>query len=261
MMARVSTPTDSTGVRTNRDGPVATIVLDRPQRHNALEAADVAALKDLLDRIVSGGEARVVVLTGAGEATFSSGASLDQMETGEMSGAIFDTLTERLATLPLPTIARISGSVYGGGVELALCCDFRVGVRGTRLSVPAARLGICYPPGGLRRYVSRLGLGPASRILLSSEEMEAEEMLRVGYLTHLVGPEELDDTVDGLAERLAGLAPLAVRNMKRILLDVASGASDEDALNALVAECAGSEDLEEGLRAWREGRTPRFEGR
>lgn len=253
--------TDSTGIRPEREGPVATIVLDRPERHNALEAADVTALKDVLERIVSDGEARVVILTGAGEETFSSGASLDQMESGEMSGAVFDTLTARLASLPLPTIARINGSVYGGGVELALCCDFRIGVRGSRLSVPAARLGICYPPGGLRRYVSRLGLGPASRILLSSEEMDADEMLRVGYLTHLVDAYDLDDTVDALAGRLAGLAPLAVRNMKRILLDVADGGSDAHALEALVAECAGSADLEEGLRAWREGRAPRFEGR
>lgn len=261
MMAPVSIPTDSTGIRAGRKGPVTTIVLDRAERHNALEAADVTALKDVLDGIASDGDTRVVVVTGAGDQTFSSGASLDQMESGEMNGAVFDTLTSRLASFPLPTIARINGSVYGGGVELGLCCDFRIGVRGSRLSVPAARLGICYPPGGLRRYVSRLGLGPASRILLSSEEMDADEMLRVGYLTHLVDAFDLDGAVDALAGRLARLAPLAVRNMKRILLEVADGSSDAEALDALAAECVGSEDREEGLRAWREGRAPRFEGR
>lgn len=261
MIPTVTSPTDSTCIRATRDGPVATIVLDRPDRHNALEAADVTKLRDLLDELASEGDTRVVVLTGAGDETFSSGASLEQMESGEMSGALFDTLTERLASLPLPTVARINGSVYGGGVELGLCCDFRIGVRGSRLSVPAARLGICYPPGGLRRYVTRLGPGPACRILLSAERMDADEMLRVGYLTHLVDAYDLDDTVDTLTQRLSKLAPLAVRNMKRILQSVTTGEVDDEELEALVAECAASEDFEEGLKAWWEGRDPRFEGR
>jgi len=196
---------ESRAIRFERLGTVARITLNRPDRHNALGADDVDALRDRLDEIAADGEVRVLVLTGAGERTFSSGASLGEMESGRMSGTVFDTVTDRLAALPLPTIARINGSVYGGGAELALCCDLRVGVRDTRLSVPATRLGICYPLGGLRRYVDRLGLGVASRILLAAEELSSDELLGVGYLTHLVDRDDLDDTVDALAGRLAHL--------------------------------------------------------
>lgn len=252
---------DTTGIRVERDGPVTRITLDRRERHNALEAGDLVALEGALDRCVDDREIRVLVLTGSGDQTFCSGASLHQMESGEVSGELFDTLTDRLASLPLPTVARLNGSVYGGGAELALCCDFRVGVRGTRLRVPAATLGVCYPPGGLCRYVSRLGLGVASRILLAAEEMDADEMLRTGFLTHLVDRAELDDAVDALVERLAALAPLAVRGMKGIMLQIASGTLDRAEAERLVARCNDSDDLREGLRAWREERPPRFGGR
>lgn len=258
--AAVNSTPDSPGIRYRRDGPIARIVLKRPDRHNALGADDVATLKGALDQVVDDDAIRAVVLTGAGDRTFCSGAALEEMESGRMSGAVFDTLTDRLASLSLPTVARINGSVYGGGAELALCCDFRVGVEGMRLSVPAAKLGVCYPPGGLRRYATRLGLGTASRILLSAEELGADELLRTGYLTHLAPPENLDTEVDDLASRLAALAPLAVKNMKRALLAIVTGDRDEAILDRLVEECANSDDLKEGLLAWREGRPPDFRG-
>ncbi|MDX1494881.1 MAG: enoyl-CoA hydratase/isomerase family protein [Longimicrobiales bacterium] len=258
----------SQGVVCRRDGSVTRIVLTRPRRHNALGADDVVHLKALLDDLAQDDGVRAVIVTGEGE-TFCSGASLPEMESGRMSGALFDTLTEKLATLPLPTIARLNGPVYGGGAELALCCDFRVGTPGLRLSVPAARLGVCYPPGGLGRYVSRLGLGTASRILLAGEELDADELLRTGYLTHLVPDDGLDARVDALSKQLGRLAPLAVRNMKRILLHLAAGGGsdglaarlDPATLAELVQECADSRDLKEGLEAWREGREPDFRGR
>ena len=178
-----------------------------------------------------------------------------------MSGAIFDSLTEQLAALPLPTVARINGSVYGGGAELALCCDVRIGTRGMRLSVPAARLGVCYPPGGLHRYLTRLGLATASRILIAAEELDDSELLRTGYLTHLTEGHSLDTRVDEVVTRLTGLAPLAVRNMKRGLLALAAGEPDGEELQRLVEECATSDDVKEGVRAARERRPPDFTGR
>lgn len=258
--APVNGELDGPAIRYRRDGPAAYVTLGRPARHNALGAEDVDALSRVLDEVRRDG-VRVLVLTGEGDRTFCSGASLEEMEGGRMSGAIFDTLTDSLAALPLPTVARINGSVYGGGAELALCCDFRVGVRGMRLSVPAAKLGVCYPPGGLRRYVTRLGLGAASRILLAAEELDADELLGIGYLTHLVEPTGLDHEVAALVDRLTGLAPLAVRNMKRGLLGLAQGDTDPADLSRLVAECSSSDDMKEGLRAWRERRTPEFKGR
>ena len=114
---------DSPGIRLVRDGHLASVTLDRPERHNALEASDVDRMLDILDEIDSDDSIRVAVLTGAGDRTFCSGASLDQMSTGQMSGRRFDTLTDRLAALRVPTVCALNGDVFGGGAELALCCD------------------------------------------------------------------------------------------------------------------------------------------
>ena len=261
MMAAVTDTAPDSAVRFERDARVARITLDRPAQHNALRAIDVAALRTTFDEIDDDPELRALVITGSGERTFCSGAALDQMRSGEMSGALFDTLTDRLERLRVPTVCRLNGSVYGGGAELALCCDFRVGSPEVRLAVPAARLGVCYPVGGLTRYVTRLGPAAASRILLAAEELDADTLLAVGYLTHRVDRSDLDATVEALADRLASLAPLAVQSMKRLLLDVAAGAVDREAAARLVARCAASEDFAEGLAAWRESREPDFRGR
>ncbi|HUF76356.1 MAG TPA: enoyl-CoA hydratase/isomerase family protein, partial [Longimicrobiales bacterium] len=189
------------------EGAVARITLARPEQHNAIEAADVERIHAHLDRIDAEPSVRVLILTGRGP-TFCAGASLREIESGEMTGALFERLTDRLASTRVPALCALNGSVYGGGTEIALCCDFRIGVVGTRMSVPAARLGLCYPVGGLRRYVEALGLGVASRLLLASEEMDAEDMLGVGFLHQLVPEDDLSSAADALAARLASLAPL-----------------------------------------------------
>jgi enoyl-CoA hydratase len=243
------------------DGPVARIVLHRPERHNALERADLERFRSHLATVEADESIRVLVVTGSGIATFCSGASLDQIESGEMSGAVFETLTEDLASVKVPTICALNGSVYGGGTEIALCCDFRVGVVGSRMSVPAGRLGICYPATGLKRYVDTLGLAVTRRVMLAAEELDAEDMLRTGFLDRLASPEELADVVDELASHLAGHAPLAVQAMKRILRSLSAGMLGDAELGELVSRCEASDDLAEGLRARREGRAPEFHGR
>jgi len=255
-----ATQMSMTHPRLATDGHVARIVLDRPERHNALGAEDLESFRAQLAAVEADESIRVLIVTGSGD-TFCSGASLDQIESGEMSGRLFETLTEDLASVRVPTICALNGSVYGGGTEIALCCDFRIGVEGMRLRVPAARLGVCYPLGGLSRWVERLGIGVATRVFLSAEELEAEELTRVGYLTQLVPQVELAPTTERLAERLASGAPLAVQAMKRILGDAVAGSIDAASAGDLVERCAASEDLREGLRAWREGRTPEFRGR
>lgn len=240
---------------------VARITLNRPDRHNSLEAEDIEIFRSCLGTVEADSSIRVLVVTGSGSQTFCAGASLKQMHTGRMSGEVFETLTEHLASFSIPTICAVNGGVYGGGVEIAMCCDFRLGVRTSQLSVPAARLGLCYPVGGLRRYVERLGLGPALRILVANEEMDAFEMVRIGLLHQVVEPDDLTSATDALAERVAGLAPLAVQGMKRLLIDIAAGRLDEAEARAVLDRCMKSEDLVEGLRAQRAGEHPHFEGR
>jgi enoyl-CoA hydratase/carnithine racemase len=205
-------------------------------------------------------DVRVLVLTGTGS-TFCAGVSLSQIASGEMTGQMFEDLAEDLAAIDLPSVCALNGSVFGGGAELALCCDFRIGTVGSRMAVPPAKLGLAYPLGGIRRYVATLGLGVATRLLLGAEELDAESMLRVGYLHRLVERSELEAVTRDLVDGLAASAPLAIQTMKRLLREVASGTVDEAAARQLIERCTGSEDFAEGLAARIEGRAPRFEGR
>ena len=111
-------------------------------------------------------------------------------------------MVDRFERLRIPTICRLQGGVYGGPTDFALTADFRIGVAGMEMFMPAGRLGVHYYPGGLRRYVSRLGLNNAKRLFLTAEKLGAEELLRIGYLTQLVAAEALDTAVDRLAETL-----------------------------------------------------------
>jgi enoyl-CoA hydratase/carnithine racemase len=242
------------------DGHVARIVLRRPGQHNAIEAHDVARLHAHLATVESAPDVRVLVLTGSGQATFCSGASLAQIESGEMTGSMFEQLADALASVRVPSICALNGSAFGGGVELAVCCDFRIGVVGSRIAVPAARLGLCYPLGGIRRYVAALGQGLATRLLVGAEELDDSTMLAAGFLHARVPPHELESATDEIAARLTSLAPLAVQAMKRLVRSVALGVVDADAAAVLIARCADSQDLREGVKARREGRPPLFRG-
>jgi enoyl-CoA hydratase/carnithine racemase len=129
------------------------------------------------------------------------------------------------------------------------------------LRMPAARLGLHYYPGGMQRYVSRLGVDNAKRLFLLAETIGAEELLRIGFLTELVAPEALAETVEARAATLAANAPLAVQGMKTALNDIARGDADLGAIAARAAAVGKSADLKEGQRAWVEKRRPHFEGR
>jgi enoyl-CoA hydratase/carnithine racemase len=151
--------------------------------------------------------------------------------------------------------------VYGGATDLALACDFRIGVQGMELRMPAARLGLHYYPSGLRRYVTRLGVGAAKRLFLLGEAVDDATLRAIGYLDDCVAASELDAAVRRVVDALAAGAPLAVRGMKASLDDIAGGRAELATLRAREAECAASEDLREGLAAFAERRSPRFQGR
>jgi len=243
-----------------RNGHVARLVLNNPARHNSLGEAELSALQSRIDEVAADPDIRVLVVTGRGDKTFCAGAALNQLGSGQISGDLFQATTDKLAHLPVPTICALNGNVFGGGVELALSCDFRIGIEGTRLQVPAARIGLCYPLSGINRFVERLGVNLAKRILVAAEEFDAEAMLKIGFLDHLVPRAELETRTHELAESIAALAPLAVRAMKQILAQAAAGSIDMEIAQELSRRCATSDDLQEGFAAQREKRPPRFTG-
>ena len=243
----------------------ATITLQRPQHHHRLHREDLLALQRHLRALAAEPRARVLVVTASGP-VFCSGFHLGELEeadAGTLDPQLFEHTVDALEALPLPTVARLNGSVYGGATDLALACDFRIGVQGLELRMPAARLGLHYYPSGLQRYVSRLGLQAAKRLFLLAQAVPAEELLQIGYLDQLVGADALDAATDATVQALLAGAPLALQGMKLSLNDTARGpdAAAATRIAERVAHCAASADLQEGLAAWAGRRAPRFSGR
>ena len=247
-----------------RDGARATIRLNRPEHLNRLQAEDLDVLLDLFDRIEADSAIRVVVLTGTGRA-FSAGYDLNSVAERAASaaeeesvGSSFEIVVNRLEDLALPTICRLNGGVYGGSTDLALACDFRIGVDTGEMFMPAARLGLHYYKSGIARYVSRLGADNAKKLFLTAEKISAPEMLRIGYLTAMVPPESLDEEVDRLATLLAGNAPVAMAGMKRTINEIARGKLDEAAADQRARDSMRGAEIKEGVRAFAEKRPPKF---
>lgn len=241
------------------DGQRATIRLRRPRHHNRLGAADIGVLRGLFERVEAVRGLRVLILAASG-ATFCSGFDLRELASlpADAPPPGFDRMVDELEALRVPTIGALNGSVYGGGTDLALACDFRIGVAGMELLMPAGRIGVHYYFGGLRRYATRLGLGAAKRLFLAAEKIGAEELLRIGFVDRLVPKAALESAVDELAGRLAGNAPAAVQGMKRTLNQIAWGAADVAAADRAWSESVRSPDVAEGLAAHAEKRAPVF---
>jgi enoyl-CoA hydratase len=244
------------------EGARATIRLNRPRHLNRLQPEDLGALLALFDRVEADASLRVLILTGTGRA-FSAGFDLGAIGATPGAGAedsspAFEDVVDRLEDLALPTICRINGGVYGGSTDLALACDFRIGIETGDMFMPAARLGLHYYPNGIKRYVSRLGVDNAKRLFLTAEKVEAAEMLRIGYLTSMVAPDALDSEVDRLATVLAGNAPAAMRGMKRAINEFARGALDDAAARRRHLDSMSGAEIREGMKSFAEKRPPKF---
>ena len=245
-------------------GPRATIRLNRPKQRNKLESGDLGELMNLFDRIEADSAIRVLVLTGTGRA-FSAGYDLNSVADRATSataqpsaGSAFEAVVDRLEDLGVPTICRLNGGVYGGSTDLALACDFRIGVDTAEMFMPAARFGLHYYRSGIERYVSRLGVDNAKRLFLTAQRITAPEMLRIGYLTAMVPREALDEEVDRLANILAGNALVAMAGMKRAINEFARGKLDEAAADQRHRDSMRGDEIKEGIKARAEKRPAKF---
>ena len=246
------------------NGARATIRLNRPKHLNRLQPDDLDALLALFDRIEADPAIRVLVLTGTGRA-FSAGYDLGSIAERAggapqepTAGSAFEIVVNRLEDLAIPTICRLNGGVYGGSTDLALACDFRIGVDTCEMFMPAARLGLHYYNSGIKRYVSRLGADNARKLFLTAQKIGAAEMLRIGYLTEMVPAEGFDAEVDQLAAILAANAPVAMRGMKRAINEFARGTLDEEAADSRHRDSMRSAEIKEGIKAFAEKRPPKF---
>ncbi len=237
----------------------ATLTLNRPEKHNALEVADLEALDAALLDLAKQPNLRLLVLRAVGK-SFCAGVDLGDVAGHDWRDNPLERVSDRLEAFPCPTLCVLQGGVYGGGTDIALACDFRLGAEGIRCFIPPAKLGIQYHAHGLRRAVARLGLGPAKRLFLATETFDANEMLRCHFLDWLVPATELSARAEALAGTLSGLAPLALRGMKQSLNEIANGRLDERAARDRAAASFKTLDFQEGRRAMAEKRPPLFTG-
>lgn len=259
-----SWPEASTPLYRVKDG-VATITLNRPAHRNRLHDEDLRTLLQHFATADADPGVRALVLTARtleSRPVFSAGFHIGEFDAADGESPIdFELVPDALARLRVLTVCAMSGSVYGGATDLALACDFRVGVQGMELRMPAAALGLHYYPSGLRRYVARLGLGATRRLFLLAQAAPADELLAMGYLDRLVTRDALAVEVAEMTRRVAQLAPLAVQGMKQSIQEIAWGEDRMDDWRAREAATKTSRDFAEGRAAFGERREAVFEGR
>lgn len=247
-------------IRVNRDGAVMTVTIANEAKRNAIGSAALDRLDALADEIASGDGTRAVILTGAGEKAFTSGfdlAELGDFKPENFLTSRFSDVFEKWARLPVPVIGALNGHCMGGGVHVAVICDALVSVSGVRFMIPAARFGFVYVPASIRRIASTFGPARASKLLYLNQECVAEDLVAQGAIHRIVPSEDLMTVANEMAAKAAVLAPKSVAAMKEIVRE----APDPERIEALVRQCAFSEDVIEGLSAMREKRSPVFHGK
>ena len=247
----------SDSVRLERDGHVGWLVFDNEPRRNALTANMLNETVDALADVAKDDDIRVVVLRGAGDKAFISGADISGFgsDTGiERSRTGPVEIFESIAHLDKPVIAALKGWCLGAGVLVALAADIRIAGDDVRMGIPAAKLGVAYPREGVDRLTALAGPAVASELLMTAEPYDAAAALRVGLVNRVVAAGDVFTTAAEVATTIAGNAPLTLRASK---LAIAGAAGANDAIRA----CFGSDDFQEGQRAFAEKRPPDFTGR
>ncbi|MGD9695605.1 MAG: enoyl-CoA hydratase/isomerase family protein [Thermoleophilia bacterium] len=239
-----------------------------PDRANALDDAILDGLASLLNG-PRAAAARCVLLAGAGERHFSAGLDLGSRSADELAAYLqqgerrIGRAASAIARCPVPVVGVLNGAVYGGALELAIACDWRIAARGIRLGMPAARIGVVYAPDGLRRFVAALGPSRARRLFLTARPVDADEALALGLVEQVVEPAELWDAARAAAADIAASAPIAVGGTRAIIRELVEPDLPTE-VQRRAAEWRGrafaSGDFREGLAAFRDRRPPGFRG-
>jgi enoyl-CoA hydratase/carnithine racemase len=251
-----------------RDGAIGWLVFNNPERRNAVSLDMWEAIPRVLDDFGADSAIRVVVLTGAGDKAFVSGADISQFEKERSSAESvkrYDEIGERaqarLASYEKPLLAMIRGYCLGGGVGIASACDLRIAADDARFGIPAAKMGLGYRATSMKKLVDIVGKPAALEIMITARQFSADEALRMGLVHKVVPVTELETTTRAYCDMIAANAPLTIRTAKRVIGEVLKSDYDAAACDRWVKECFESEDYREGRRAFMEKRKPVFKGR
>ena len=254
-----------------RESEIARVIINRPSQRNAIDYAGWLELSRIANDVAQDARIRVVVLEGAGNEAFSAGADIRDFQqhrkdsaTAKEYARAFEGAMDAVEAIPVPTVCLIRGFCVGGGCELSLATDIRVSADNGRFGIPVGQLGILAGYAEAQRLVDLVGVGNASRLLLSAWMIDAYEALRIGLVTGVVPLSEIDDHVDQLVSQIVSLSPLSQRGHKKILKTVIRnpglyGLSSEE-MDLPLANF-DSEDFHEGRRAFLERRKPEFKGK
>jgi enoyl-CoA hydratase/carnithine racemase len=246
------------------DRAVLTLTLANEERANAL----TSSMLDDLARALGGipPDVRVVLLTGAGDRNFSSGVDLGDAPTPHRlreSEARLGAAVDALRECPVPVVAALNGSAYGGALELAMACDWRIAREGATFAMPPGRLGVVYSPRGLQLFVAAIGPARTAEIFLTGAPVDAHRALEMGLVNAVHDAAELGARARDSAESVAAMAPIAVRGTIATIRALAAGPLSDDGREIAQAwrdRAYASADLTEGLAAFRERRPPGFSG-
>jgi enoyl-CoA hydratase/carnithine racemase len=248
-----------------RDGAVAQLVLNRPDKRNALTEAMWEAIPALLKEAAADAALRVLIVRGEGGA-FAAGADIGEFEevyaTRERAAAYSQKIARALdsvAGFPLPTLARIEGACVGGGCGLALACDLRYAATGSRFGITPGKLGLAYTLNDTKRLMDAVGPSAAKDILFTGRLIDAEQAIAIGLIDRAVSPEELDPTVTAFTDAVSAASSHSARVSKQIIQMVLSGVHQDTAeTRALFLDAFQGLDFKEGYRAFMEKRRPDF---
>ena len=253
-----------------KQGQLGRVIFDNPKKHNAVSKAMWDALADTMEAFGADDAVRVVVLEGAGEKAFVSGADISRFEDERANadrikeyGISVNRGYHAVQHALKPTIAKVGGYCFGGGLGIAVCCDLRICSDNSSFCIPAAKLGVGYGHQNTRVLIDLVGPSFAKEIFYTGRRFDAEEARMMRLVNRVVPRAELDDYVQNYVDTMTTNAPLSLRSTNLIINELLKDEDHRDMAlcDELVEDCARSEDIEEGRRAFMEKRKPVFAGR
>ena len=255
---------------TRREGAVATVLFSNPGKMNAVSFEMWSAVPATLAALAADPAVRAIVIAGDGDQAFISGADISQFE--KLRGTVeaqaeYNKAVEKAYLAPMscskPVIARIRGICIGGGLGFAAACDLRICADDAVFRMPAARLGLGYSPSGVRRFMNVIGAANTSEIFFTARKFDAEEALRMGFVSRVVPAAQLEQAVAEICSLIAENAPLTVAAAKFAVQQALKDPAERDMAKAvlMVEACFASADHKEGRQAFMQKRKPSFTGR